>query len=50
MVTGGVSGNNIKEWFAAGTDAVGTGALQSVKKGSHENLVAQLTSLQHELQ
>ncbi len=47
MVTGGVTGSNIQQWFNAGSDAVGTGNFQTVPKGSHEKLIAQISSLQN---
>ncbi len=45
MVTGGVNGNNLKDWLNAGTDAIGSGLLQSVKHGDRESLFREIKSL-----
>jgi 2-dehydro-3-deoxyphosphogluconate aldolase/(4S)-4-hydroxy-2-oxoglutarate aldolase len=49
MVTGGVTEHNMKEWLIAGTDAIGTGSLQSVEVNNHKRLISQIKSLQLDL-
>lgn len=46
MVTGGVTEHNMKEWLNAGTDAIGTGTLQSVEVNNYDRLISQIKSLQ----
>lgn len=42
MVTGGVNSNNLIDWLQAGTDAIGSGLLQSVKPGDMERLLSEI--------